>query len=376
MRLAVAVLLFLAACAVQARPLGLTISREGVLQRDGKPYRGIGVNYFNGFYRCLIGPQDGSGEAGLHELATRGIPFARFMCGGFWPSEMSLYRTDRREYLRRLDRFIRAAEKEGVGLIPSLFWNLNTVPDLVGESCDQWGNRASKTHAFMREYIQLIVGRYRNSPAIWGWEFGNEYNLGADLPNASDFRPAIVPSLGTPSTRSARDELSHAMVRTALKAFAEEVRKLDRTRIIVTGNAFPRPTAWHQMTEKSWTADTAGQRAEMLANDSPDPNDMLCVHAYEDYPRIPETMEIARTLRKPLFVGEFGVPGAPTEASRARFADLLKTIETSGVPLAALWAFDNGGQDDWSVTGSNARSYQLEMVAQAHARVSKEVGRR
>ena len=72
------------------------------------------------------------------------------------------------------------------------------------------------------------------------------------------------PSLGTPQTRSERDELSFEMVRTAFIAFATEVRKHDPQRLIFSGDSFPRPSAWHQAHENSWKHDTPAQFAEIL----------------------------------------------------------------------------------------------------------------
>ena len=40
-----------------------------------------------------------------------------------------LYLKDKEAYFRRLDSVVRAAEEQGIGLIPSLFWNLATVPE-------------------------------------------------------------------------------------------------------------------------------------------------------------------------------------------------------------------------------------------------------
>jgi hypothetical protein len=359
-----------AAAEVKGTP-GLSVRADGTLLRDGGPWRGIGVNYFDLFYRTLKDPADTSYEAGLKALAERGIPFARFMCGGYWPSENRLYQEDKEAYFRRLDAVVKAAEKHGVGLVPSLFWHLATVPDLVGEPVSAWGDPKSRTHAFMRTYTREVVTRYRDSPAVWGWEFGNEYDLPADLPNAADHRPPVVPDLGTPASRSARDEVTHEMVRTAFAEFAKEVRRHDPARIIASGNAFPRATAWHQRAERSWKEDTPEQSAEMLLGDNPDPMNVLSVHWYQEpAARLEAAQATAARARKPLFVGEVGVPGAPSAETRERFAAMIAAIERCGVPLAALWVYDYAGQDsEWNVTATNARAYQLEAVSEANRRM-------
>jgi hypothetical protein len=338
---------------------------------QGKPYRGIGVNYFNCFARVLKDPADTSFDKGFAELKRLGIPFARFMCGGFWPVEMDLYRSGRRAYFERLDRVVSSAEKHGIGLIPSLFWNICTTPDIAGEPVSSWGDPDSKTHALMRAYTSEVVRRYGKSRAIWAWEFGNEYDLAADLPNAREHRPPVWPTLGTATSRSEKDELTHAMFRTALREFAREVRKHDEDRAIISGNSIPRPSAWHQQKELSWTKDTPEQFGEMLLGDNPDPLDTLCIHAYapEDMERLASAASTARKARKPLFVGEFGVEGPETDQGREKLAQLLRAIESNRIPLAALWVYDFGGQDKtWNVTWDNERGYQLKMVGEANRR--------
>lgn len=356
--------------AVLQHPLGLS-SRDGVLFKDGVPFRGIGVNYFDAFARTLADPNDASYDAGFAVLAEYRIPFARFMCTGFWPAEMKLYQQDRETYFKLLDGVVQSAQRHRIGLIPSLFWYMPMVPDLVGEPCDQWGNPESKTHEFMRTYVREVVTRYQDSPAIWGWEFGNEYNLDADLPNAKEHLPPIVPNLGTPQTRSDRDMLTHEIIRTAFREFAKEVRKYDATRLVCTGNSVPRPSAWHQMHEGTWTKDSPEQFAEMLAGDNPDPADTLSVHIYaEAGGRLAEALQVGKSSKKPLIAGEFGEPGDSAE-TKERFASLLNRIEELEVPLAALWVFDYAGQTEWSVRPGNARSYQLQAIAEANDRIRR-----
>ena len=360
-----------AALAAEPPRLGLSVRADGVLMKTGRRYRGIGVNYFDAFYRTLRDANDTSYDAGFRTLAAHGIPFARFMCGGFWPKDNALYVRDKAAYFRRLDAVVRSAEKHGVGLIPSLFWHRGTVPDLVGEPCDRWGDPNSKTHAFLRTYTREVVTRYRRSPAIWAWEFGNEYNLSADLPNAAKHRPPVAPRLGTPPTRSARDELSRDMIRAAFAAFAREVRRHDPHRAVTTGSSMPRPSAWHQRAEGSWKKDTPPQFAEVLLGDHADPIDLISVHVYRDAQRLRGAVDAAGRGKKPLFVGEFGVPGPPSEKTRRQFADLLRRIEETGVPLAALWVFDYRRQDEWSVTPDNERAWQLKAIAEANRRLRR-----
>ena len=157
------VLLLLAGCSRLQAPL--RVGPGGALLRDGKPFQAIGVNYFDCFARTLRDPADRSYEQGFAELARRGIPFCRFMACGYWPKDWDLYLRDRRRYFRLLDRVVRAAERHGIGLIPSLFWHSATVPDIVGEPRNQWGNPRSKTHAFMRRYVREVVTRYHEMQA-------------------------------------------------------------------------------------------------------------------------------------------------------------------------------------------------------------------
>jgi len=365
-----------------AAATGLSV-RNGVLTLNGKPYRGIGVNYFSLFSRTLEDPADRSYEAELKRLADADIPFVRFMACGFWPVDWDLYFTDRPAYFARLDAIVRCAEANGVGLIPSLFWHMSTVPDLMGEPIDQYGNPSSKTAAFLRQYTREVVSRYRDSPAIWGWEFGNEYALAADLPNAAQHRPPVWPKLKTALQRSSRDELTAAALSTALGIFAETVRSLDPHRILSTGNALPRFCAYHNTFEKSWNADTPEQFVSVLLRDNPPPFDTFCVHVYPNakgvYPGgaatlrelISRLQQLSSKHAKPLFIGEFGAPATlPEQEERARFGELLTSIERSGVPLAALWVYDLSQQDkDWNVTFSNRRVYMLESIAAANRRM-------
>ena len=278
---------------------------------------------------------------------------------------------------------VKSAEKAEIGLIPSLFWNVSAVPDIVGEPMDQLGNPNSKTIEFMRQYTKEVVLRYRESPAIWGWEFANEFNLCVDLPNASKHRPPVWPTLKTARKRTKRDELTSQAMLMALAEFAKTVRKYDKHRILITGNSVPRPSAYHNTKEKSWKPDSPKQFEQILLRDNPKPFDVISVHIYSsaknEYPSGAKNLtDLTRALQrisskanKPLFIGEFGAPlTLGKDAERARFLELMTAIEANNIPLSAVWVFDHAGQNkDWNITFDNKRSYMLKLIAEANQRM-------
>jgi hypothetical protein len=356
---------------VHAQP-GLTV-KDGQFYRDGQPYRGVGCNYFDLFRRILRDPTNTTTLAGLEQLAQAGIPFVRFS-GPYAASEWRIYLDSKDEYFRRFDLVVRAAEKSGIGLIPSLFWSFS-LSEVAGEARDQWGNPQSRTLALLRQYTADVVGRYRTSPAIWGWEFGNEKNLGADLPNAAQFRP---------KGGTERDDVTSAHLVTMLTEFAKAVRALDPSRPLFSGNSNPRPSAWHNTAETSWKPDTQAQTREILLRDNPAPLNTLGIHFYGEEAAdktfgvwVTNSLHyltwlrgVADEAKRPAFVGEFGVEIAKDGASaRPRFEAMLDELERSGMDLAAFWVFDLPNQSTtWNVTFANDRAYMIGLTAEANRR--------
>jgi len=194
----------------------------------------------------------------------------------------------------------------------------------------------------------------------------------------------VWPTLGTAQSRSERDELKFAHLRVAFVAFAETVRSLDPTRVIVSGNAGPRTSAWHNLHKKKWTTDTEEQFAEMLLLHNPDPMNLLTVHIYHDAKNsysggaksIAEAIRLANRVAlqagKPLFIGEFGAQRAlgSREQQQAVFEEFLNAIVEHQVPLAAFWVFDYAGQEkQWNVDFHNDRAYMLPLITKANDRL-------
>jgi hypothetical protein len=349
----------------------LRVTPSGELHRDGKPLRALGVNYFDCFLRVLKNPEDGSVERGFDVLAQYGLSFARFCATGFWPLDMDLYRSDRREYFARFDRIVRWAEERRIGLVPSLFWASWCVPDLVGEPRRAWGDEKSQTHRWMQEYVREVVTRYRSSPAIWIWEFGNEYNLGVDLPNAADVRPPVAPRWGTPTQRSAADDLTTAHLQTALAEFVRAVRAHDPDRPISSGHSIPRPTAWHQWRFGRWTRDRREEFEEIVEAHHPAGVDVISAHLYAEanWERLPWLDEVSRKLGRALFIGEFGISPSERRDERTQFAVQLEHLRNSRVSLAAAWVFDYARHEaTHNIDPRGPRAWMLDMLKEESRR--------
>jgi hypothetical protein len=357
---------------------GLTVSRDGVLMKNGRPYRGIGVNYFDVFYHLLKDPGDTSFRGEFKKLADHGIPFVRFAANGFWPTDNDLYFRNKGAYFQLLDSVVSAAEENGLGLIPSLFWNWSTVPDIVHEPINAWGDPKSRTHRFMRDYTREIIRRYRRSPSIWAWEFGNEYDDQINLPKNARFRAPVVPGLGTPELRSDKDDLTLEMLLTALKQFAKTVRKFDRERAISSGNDLPRADAFHLHTAGKGEIDTQAEWTAMFLNENK-AFPILSIHVYlnrarpffsdrpVDLPAVIEAVQqIGRSVRKPVFVGEFGPTTNDRDKGAEQFRILLRAIKNAAIPLAAVWNFGGRMQAegiDWNIMFENQNAWMLDEIA-------------
>ena len=351
--------------------------KDGALFKNGQPYRGVGVNYFDVLTRRLHSPTNQTSLDGLRKLGRMRIPFVRF-AAAFDDQDWKLFFDDRAAYFRQFDEVARTAESAEVGLIPSFFWHFMEFPDLAGEPRDQWGNPDSKTMKMMREYVGAVVDRYKDSPAIWTWEFGNEPNLAADLPNATVFRK---------HGGTERDDLKSADFVVMLREFAAEVRRHDDHRPVFTGNSHPRASSWHNSAEKSWKPASRQQTLEILRRDNPAPLDTIGIHLYADKPiknevaawsdsssnYLSTVKSLAQEMKRPVFIGEFGIASKGDEAAeRAKFEQLLTDIGDAGVDLAAVWVFDLKTQDkNWNITSDNSRAYMLKLVAEANHRWNK-----
>ena len=373
------------ACVAEQSKLGLYVE-DGNLMRKGSEFRAMGINYNAAWYDVLKDPETLEVAEGFRILKQDyRIPFIRFSAGPYAHTQWKLYVEDPEEYLRRFDVLVKHAEEQGIGLIPSLFWFVVTMPDLQGEPVSALGDPDSKCRVFMRQYIRDIVGRYKDSPAIWGWEVGNEWMLTADLPKLAHLPRKKI---GSKEARTAADKLLRPMLLDTYADFYKIVRKIDPDRIIVTGDSIARPSAWHNRNEDAWGQDTKEQWAEVYRADTPDCYEVASFHLYaeaemsyfenkdlpiEDF--VTEVVGISRSDNKVIWCGELGMPGSD-EAARKMFFRMMHAVEQNEIEISAIWNFKPQGrfQPDWDILPTNERAYMLDAVKELNGRFSRGLG--
>lgn len=367
---------------------------DGRLQRDGRDYAGVGINYHDPFM-LVLEDRPGAVEKyrrGFARLAEAGVPFVRFAACGYYPSEWKIYLERPDEYFAKLDLLVEEAGRRGVGLVPVLFWSYFALPDAAGEPIRAWGNGSSKTRELMRRYTREVVERYRGNEAVWAWEFGNEFINDADLPASAGVNKWIVPDRGTPAVRTKADRLTSEACRDAYADFARVVRSIDPARPIMTGDTSPRVSAWHLARGLGWKRDSRAQWIETLLAANPDPVDTLSVHfyhprqdgsGYDGYGVNEQTLranlevavEASRAAGKPLWLGEFG-PGlaeGDVDERRRQVGEFLDLIVDLRIPLSAYWVYDspNRDLDVWNAVPGGANGFVFEMIAEANRRLQE-----
>ena len=380
---------------------------NGKLMKDNQPYYGIGANYFDLFYRSIKDVSDTSHIKGLTRLSEAGIPFVRFTAGAYWPDGWKLYLEDKKTYFEIFDNLVALAEELEIGLIPSLFWHFQGIADLQGEHMDQFMNDKSKTIGFIKQYTRELVQRYKGSPAIWAWEFGNEFSLFIDIPPMGGSIPKVVTARGTPAKRDAvRDALVSGCMYNAYDEFAKTVREIDPVRAIFSGGATPRSSAFNNAAGNPWKKDSEDQTRSMLIRYNPDPINTLTIRGYSNLKNqfdnialdeytpvnihanevmglpfaeyLPYAMKWSKEIGKPLFVGEWGASQEWLKEGKTwntvdveeAFTDRLNAIVENKVPLSAFWVYDHKGQENaWNITFDNERAYMIDLVLEANKKL-------
>jgi len=386
--------------------------------------RAFGVNYYDAFLRYLSNSNDTSFVQGFEYLSAHHIPVVRVLAAGFWPKDWNLYFTNKAEYYRRMDLLVQQAEQKGVGLILDLFWTATTVGELVDDAVaagylkpgadfvasdplnndylghptyaeyrKALGRSDSGSNALIAYYTREMVSRYARSPAIWAWEFGNEYNLAVDLPNIAAQRPTRSPSLGQnlPAESSSvpawtgKEDITREDVFVAKELFAKTVRAIDAWRLIMSGDSTLRQAAYSNWKAHTWKVNSRADLAQVIPMDNPAPMDTVTVHHYPETPGSAAVVYFtdgpvtnqwltgqykelltyfvtnSAALSRPLIVGEWGAIGDGTTADeKTTFNRFMQALIDSHAQLSLMWTFDTrniGMTNQWWVQTGQISGY-------------------
>ncbi|MEC5160886.1 MULTISPECIES: cellulase family glycosylhydrolase [unclassified Janthinobacterium] len=388
-----------------AGPLSI---QDGKFYKDGKPFYGVGVNYFDAVIRNPATTP--TTLEGLQILRANNIPFVRISALPFWPRDLKAVfsPTDQKislAYHARLKKFLDDAAANNIGVIVDVFWNWTAIADMEDEAIPKTGVAGSKTMERMKKITLEIVDAYQGHKAVWAWEFSNEassfmdltevkgYNNGRYLPTdpalgAPNYSLPIDPADNKPK-RLAKDNFTPTTITAAVQLFAETVRTLDKTTPIFSGNNIPRANAYHMRHwPNSYVSDSKEEFGKILEENDPAPVDTFSMHLYpysegtkEKYfgldgatiaQIIGAAMERSKLAgsKRPFFLGEFGADsntiaagGLGPDAANEKFFKFSEVILAQQVQMSALWVYDFSYQDKSYNVTNKLRNNQLYELA-------------
>lgn len=281
--------------------LGIQI-KNGSVTLNGKPYRGVGVNFFPALSLCLdrvvFGDTRTDVEDYIKKLSESDIPCMRVMFGVYYGEYVCLWadKEKRTRYHEACDLLISLAEKYRIGIIASLFWNVNAFCDYVGDPLDLIADPQSRSTKLRIEYVRDIVNRYKHSPAIWAWEIGNELNLACEMTD-TEFT----------TSKGERTLFRTEYLTEYYRIIGRAIREYDPYRMLTGGDAAPRTNSmalFRSSGKVTEPENTRGDNREVLGWYTPAPLDTVSVH-YPELRLMKEYSELARELNIALYVGEF-----------------------------------------------------------------------
>ncbi len=371
----------LSASAAKEVQYGLTL-KDGRIYLDGNIFYGMGVNYYDPFLVYLRGNTEHQKdvEKEFQTLADSQIPVVRISMCGYAANEFGEYMEYPNYYFKYLDQTVALAEKYQIGIIFDLAWAIDAIPNYCWEFRSDIGDVNSETMRVAKAYVKDVVTRYKNSPAVWAWEIGNEYNLDADL-------EGVLP-------REENQIVTSADIHVYYEELAKVIREVDPYRLITGGDSEPRSAAYNLYHNDSWQQDTYEQMAEMMYMLSPEPMNMMSVHVYQDADnseagagsvtmdkiedfdaQVKNYMKAARAVGQALFVGEFGIMERTCKDQAVAKAILKAQYDAfmkHGVQLSCIWVYGKDDGDVMNIAPDNNLAYQYNAVVNGNIRYRKE----
>lgn len=403
--------------------LAIPADRKGVyavgtsFYRNGKEVRGVGVNHWGSFIDEItpLGPPSDY-LVDLPDIKNNwGLPFVRVgLC--MWSKETwyTNYFQNKAAYFGMMDAYVAKCEALGLGIIAALTWGMRGFTDacyaIYGtfEPPKALAYKHTNAWKLFEQYITEVVTRYKDSPAIWGWELGNEVVNTIGVEYWRDWPlDGSVNSFLNWGTRpqggnyAITDKMDYSQWWQFTTNFIELVNSLDpHRRIISSGSPVGNSFAVNAQTQNTLAADTLAQWNGVPATegipwmcyrDKPFP--IMNMHIYpqsltdhrffgDSEKTLPQLIQLSREwsdqVGKPFFLGEFGAtyhgPGDTVSTDQASeeatfYAGLAAA--QSYAKLSAVWNYAGNlsGPAEWMYFKMTdpARLYQLEAMAAANA---------
>ena len=343
---------------------GIRIS-NGTMTLNGNYFKTMGVNgfrflsdeltLFKGASGATAGYQAGDYEKRFQLLKENKISFARIPFGSWGDIAFDVFdiSEDHHEYFSIADKVVRAAEKYNIGIIIDFFWLHTRVPTRNGEHFADLANPNSKTFQYQVKFINAIINRYKNSPAIWGYEIGNEYNLNMDYYDANT---------DNPKNYITTNELGEYY-----KNISNKISEADSTRLITTGDSMIKREAYQLYTvtkdiyysnHKPWSAGSKGTSfttfddyKSMIKKLNGGSINTISLHFYEQDSFKPSGlggtidiyMEQAKKTNQALYLGEFGGGFTSESDAKEKFDKEMASIKKRSIQLSSPWLSTSDG---------------------------------
>ena len=267
--------------------MGLYITEDGTLMKDEKEFHGFGVNYYSMLNRAFSEKWNvDKSLTAMETLAENGVKVIRFNIAGYAYQDWDYVIKKEDKYFEVLDRLCAKAADLEIGLIPSFFWHISGLTDYFDEPAgSSLALPESKTCQFIVSFTEKVVKRYAHNEGIYGWEFGNELNLGMDTPKAYwNSHMSDLPAHSNRPGRNENDRITSAHYAAVLSLWSETVWDNDPYhRFIGTGDASMRQFAWHWANDNgSYTIDTQEQYNEMIDRINTKNVSAISYHSYAD----------------------------------------------------------------------------------------------
>lgn len=411
----------------------IPVDRKGVypvgtaFHRAGREVRGIGVNHWGVFINELAplgAPSDFNADF-TSIKQTWGLPFVRCAVGMYsrttWYNQWHL---NKPAFYGKLDALVAKAEALGLGIVAVLVWGprgfVDTCYDVYGtfQPVKNLAYQHTKAWELFETFVTEVITRYKNSPAIWGWELGNEVvnSVGAEYHpswkldgTGTDGGGTALPANLNWGTRpgggtySPTDKMSMPEWLKFSQDFVSLVNRLDEhRRCIFSGSPIGNSFAVKVQTSNTLAADTQADWSGVPATEGipwlayrEKAFNTITQHIYPmslgdsrffgggektNGELIALSKGWSDQAGKPFFLGEWGATywgDAVDESSTnlttetANFNSALNAIVSASIRMSAAWNYggDLSGAAPWMRWKLSApeRVYQMTAIAAANA---------